>query len=1335
MDIIERLKSILTTSNIKASAPQQSTARGLDAVNQIRSSLNLPTSSVQLEMPKFQPPSPISTSRFEPSIPTRTQAPAPIMSPTPVQSRIQPPVNLNVPYPTGKNAFSYQSLTPEATLRLQEQINKAEERGNVSLGPVARLTQALKPKEFATGKVIEPLKESYAVARDLFANPSQFKDKPLDSVLKALGVIGTVPSIMTESVIIPAFDSFKLSLRQAVTGEMPSTEELQRLNTTGKAITLNDALNVKEADNPYLYQANRVFDFAPHLVNVNFAGTPKTAVLASAKKIGKNVDEVSKDVKRVDEAIVQYEKATGEILTPQSKKIVKEIANNPTSIIDKVKQAIRPIKPVESEIINLEPSTATLRTGRYGQNADVVADAVKQNVASIGQKMSSKISLKNIDELARKEATLISGETQRIYKNILDAVEKNPKFSEELAVLQQQHTARIGEAVRNANGDVTADLINALVRPKGFDRLIGQQLVSLKNSADGIFTAVVGQNPKAIESAIGRALTSDELKTLKGITNLEDASTFSDELRLTAKKLNKSAENILLLENELKKLDDYEAQWQKAVDYMARNKIDANDPNQFAEVYRQFFPASVGDWFNLIQYNSMLSSPTTFLNNLSYVSTLLKNTATYTVQGALQQLKSKIYKDYKPEYDLGSGIRYAKGYLNGTWKALGEPVKQWFGDALGDMKNTKSLTDTPNQIPALQGNMWDKTKGVFRRFGEANKKFGETIASLKLPSTSEYEQIRLAKAGTALGYTEDFLKIPANILELTDSLVGTIYKEAELSALTKGVRGKQAKAVDKAMRDLFKGDLTEEGAGILSNFIGGIGDLAMKARNFKAGSNDAGAKAIRATANFILPFIKVPTNWLKIGLEYTPAGLLNLAGAKDKTVPLAKVITGLPITIWTANKYSNGEITGAMPQDKKTRDYWEENGIKPFSIKINNTWYDYTKFNPFMSVTMMTTVGAMEAYRQKDITQMDAERLIAMTLSVYEYWNQQSFVQNMGLLQNINSSDFSLEKINKLGYNAGSRLVPYQALLRWYSRLQDGSIKDPQSFQQTFEQNLPYFKQFAPNKVDSQGNPLKDEFNVYNSFPIFGRKSQQKEGAMEGLKELRNEQFINKSKTQIQNILDDNEKKMKAGQISNIEQTLVPSYIAGLNNTDPLNVYWYNPVANKLETINLDFTKYQPQNQAELKNYVNKYEKTVREVQYNPYISQDNLTNILNRLNVPEKDRLNVSPEQKQQYFKLEVPEEKQPKVKATSEQKAQNIEFSQLKSQLKSELPPLRLQTQAKKTKGKKPRLKKPTLKSTKLAKAKIGSKIVGTTKLKAKKFAMTKLPTPKVKTKKINL
>lgn len=984
---------------------------------------------------------------------------------------------------------------------------------------------------------------------------------------------------------------------------------------------------------------------------------------------------------------------------------------------------------IPSEIINLEPSTATLRTGRYGQNADVVAQGVKDNVTQIGEKMSPKVDLKKIDELAKAETTVISKETQSIYKKILDAVEKNPKFSEELAVLQQQQTAAIGDAVRQAGGRLTPDLIDALVRPKGFDRLIGQQLVSLKNAADGIFSAVTAKDINAIENSIGRTLTKDEIKTLEGINNLDDAAVFSDELRFSAKKINNTTEKILQLENELKKLDDFENQWQKAKDYITKNNIDVNDPEQFADVYRQFMPANIGDWFNLIQYNSMLSAPTTFLNNLTYVTTLLKNTAGYTVQGALQQLKSKIYKDYQPEYDLGSGIRYAGGYLKGTWKALGQPTKEWFGEVLGEMKNTKSLTDTPGQIVALQGNMWDKTKGLFQRFKNANKNFGEKIASMKLVTPEEFENIRLSKPGTALGYVEDFLKIPSNALEMADTLMGIIYKQGELAALTKGVRGKQAKATQRAMRDLFKGDLTEEGAGALSNIIGGLGDFAMKGRNYKLGSNDPGAKAIRAFANFTLPFIRVPTNWLKIGLEYTPAGLINLIGANDKTVPLAKVLTGLPISIFVASKYANGEITGGMPQDKKTRDYWTENGIKPFSIKIGDTWYDYTKFNPFMSVTMMTTVGAMEAFRQKDITQTQAERLLAMTMSVYEYWSQQSFVQNMGLLQNINSSDFSLEKLNKLGYNALSRAVPYQGLMRWYARLQDGSIKDPQTFQQTFEQNLPYFKQFVPNKLDSQGNPLKDEYNVYNSFPIFGKKSKQKEGAMEGLKELRNEQFINKSKTEIQNIIDEDVKRVAGGQIPSLDKGQAPTLIAGLNNIDPLNVYWLNPVEEKLETVDLSFTKYQPQNQKELKNYENRYNKLVQEIQYNPYISQQDMNNILNRLNVPENKRLSPTQEQKMQYYQLQAPEEKKPKVKATPEERQKNIQFSQLRGQLETMLPIQKLQAQGARLGRKGPRKpSKPKLKKVAMKKSKVGSKLAKEKGLRVTKLTAKKIPEPKI-------
>jgi hypothetical protein len=107
MDIFERIRQIITPSNIKPQTPVSSNAqKGLQTVSQIRSSLNLPAKPVSSQFtPTFNIPSPIDTKRFEPRVPT---TPQPQMSKLP---QIKPQQVMSVRPPEPK-AIPFQTFTP-----------------------------------------------------------------------------------------------------------------------------------------------------------------------------------------------------------------------------------------------------------------------------------------------------------------------------------------------------------------------------------------------------------------------------------------------------------------------------------------------------------------------------------------------------------------------------------------------------------------------------------------------------------------------------------------------------------------------------------------------------------------------------------------------------------------------------------------------------------------------------------------------------------------------------------------------------------------------------------------------------------------------------------------------------------------------------------------------------------------------------------------------------------------------------------------------------------------------------------------------------------------------
>lgn len=983
--------------------------------------------------------------------------------------------------------------------------------------------------------------------------------------------------------------------------------------------------------------------------------------------------------------------------------------------------------------IPVPPTTAELRPARYGTAEEEFRDFATTNIGAIADNILPSVNLNNIDNLAKDLAYSTSKEAQDIARKFFEA---NDDLAQELAIEFQRQSAKVANALKASNGEATPELLDALTRDNNARRITSQMLNSFKNTVDTeLFDAINSKKIDDIQKTIGRNLTPDEVDAIKSATSVDDVRTLTDDLTATSQRLNKGQERLEYLKAQLKDLDNYEEQWVKANEFMAKNNIDPNNKEEFEKVLREFMPAGWYEWVQKIRYNSMLSAPTTFINSLNFFSTLFFNTAKYTTRGILEQTTKAgaklIGKKYKPQYDALSGVRYAGNYLNQTYKILKGPVKQWVYDVLGVMKDTDNLTATSDQIELLRGNVINKNTGVLKRIKEANNNFGKAFANIAEKFGIDVGFYRLGKEGTFVGATEDVLDIPSNMLGAIDNMMAYITYGAERGAFTKGVKGVNQKAIKKALRDLLRQELNEEGAGALSDGLGAMTGFVGSMKNYKSGSKEFGSRFVRYVGDQMFPFLKVAGNYLKTGLEATPLGGFNLIGSKDKMEVLSKMILGLGIISYQINKYASGEITGAYPKDKATRDYWRENKIKPFSIKVGDTWFEYAKFKPEIAVPLMLLTGIQDAQKQKDITQSEAERLLAMSSSMYQFFSQQSFVQNLGLLNDLENLDTQEQALNQLGSNTVITALPFAGTMRWLSRLQSGELKDPQTFQEYLIKDLPYLKDSVPARLDPEGNKIIDEYRVYNSVPLFGKKSKPKDGAIEGLGELRNDQFIKKSKLKIQELIDEDVKRVKGGQLQTVEDGEAVKFIDGLNKIDPINIYWYNPVAEEIETLDISFTKYNPQDQKQLKTYENKYNKLVNDVEYNPYLSPESMNSALNRLDVPQEKRLNIPQAQKEIYFILEKPPEKQKKIKATEEERQKNIQFSQLRGQLETQRPFQRLIASAQRAGRRKPRIKKPKMPKTKLAKVKVGQKLAKPVKLKPRNISLAGVLKGKLKVK----
>ncbi len=107
----------------------------------------------------------------------------------------------------------------------------------------------------------------------------------------------------------------------------------------------------------------------------------------------------------------------------------------------------------------------------------------------------------------------------------------------------------------------------------------------------------------------------------------------------------------------------------------------------------------------------------------------------------------------------------------------------------------------------------------------------------------------------------------------------------------------------------------------------------------------------------LVPFIKVPTNFLTRTLDYTPVGYVK-AFVKKGIRPgkgfdqrafseaLGEATTGSAVLYMGAELAKNSLLSGAYPTDAKEQQRWKAQGIQPNSVKVGNKWISLNYLGP-----------------------------------------------------------------------------------------------------------------------------------------------------------------------------------------------------------------------------------------------------------------------------------------------------------------------------------------------------------------------------------------------------
>ena len=500
----------------------------------------------------------------------------------------------------------------------------------------------------------------------------------------------------------------------------------------------------------------------------------------------------------------------------------------------------------------------------------------------------------------------------------------------------------------------------------------------------------------------------------------------------------------------------------------AAEGVDFNDANQSAIFYRQFIKPKVGDWVDLLRYNSMLSSPLTHIVNIgsNLVNSGVVAPIEKTFAGGIDFLGSKITGNARGQF-AGEGASFAKGYVTSI--------------------------------------------------GDASHRFADVMRGVKAQTNLDTRGIPLHPEGGIAGKVEKGLSVPLRLLEGMDQFFTVLTEGGERSSLNyrqgKGVKvaNLEQKVQDSAAYRIYRQDLHAEGQGTLLDAVDTVTGMVMKARNSENG-------IIRNIAKWTVPFIKTPTNIFKQGLEYSPVGFATVYGAGNKVDQLAKAAIGSSIFAGAAMLSGSGRLTWAEPINEKERNAFRAAGLQPYSVKLGDTWYSYQKLPPGLSFSLAMVAAIEDTQKNAKLDDGTFDQIVTAVAKYGTFLSDQSYAKSIGDL--LSAAKGGESGIARLFGNYPQQLVPYRALSGWLARITDDVQRkiDPKTGfidkqVQMLMQNIPGLSDNTMARTDEFGNEILNNNNIINAFsPV--RTSEENPQAKERYDGMTEEKRANSLKKQ-----------------------------------------------------------------------------------------------------------------------------------------------------------------------------------------------------------------------------
>lgn len=221
---------------------------------------------------------------------------------------------------------------------------------------------------------------------------------------------------------------------------------------------------------------------------------------------------------------------------------------------------------------------------------------------------------------------------------------------------------------------------------------------------------------------------------------------------------------------------------------------------------------------------------------------------------------------------------------------------------------------------------------------------------------------------------------------------------------------------------------------------------------------------------FIIPFVRTPANIMKSSLEASPLGLVsapfNKESSRERSEAAGRALTGTLLLAPLAMLVAQGLVSGSGPNDKELKDELYRRGWQPNSIRIGNTWYNYSNIQP-IALPLSILANAFESY-QLTGKAPDVSVMLAKTANSVL---QQSYLSGIAALQD------ALEDPERWGaafaQKLATSLMPMSSARGQIARAIDPVIRQPATIGESLKAGQPFASEGVRGRLDAFGEQSK----------------------------------------------------------------------------------------------------------------------------------------------------------------------------------------------------------------------------------------------------------------------